>query len=88
MKLSGMFMTRLPYKHHTVMAPQHPMWQNDKKNELMLYMLSQDNVTEWSVRDGTILQASHHNGSTTPPVPKWPRIEPSGNLNGCHAVTT
>jgi hypothetical protein len=36
----------------------------------------------------TTIQASHHNGSTTPHVAKWQNIIPMGNLNGCRAITT
>ena len=35
----------------------------------------------------TTLQASYHNGPTTPPVAKWPKIKCMGNSNGCRAIT-
>jgi hypothetical protein len=35
----------------------------------------------------TALHTSHHNGSTTPPVAKWPKIKSMGKLNGCCAMT-
>ena len=55
----------------------------------MLYnMLSKGNTTEWFVHGMTTLQASHRNGSTTPPaLAKWQVTKPMNSLNGYCAIT-
>ena len=54
----------------------------------MLYIVFQVNTTDCFVHSRTILLASHRNGSTTPPVAKWPKIKPVGTLDGCRAIPT
>ena len=46
----------------------------------MLYMLTKCNTTEWLVEGMATLEASHHNGSVTPPCGQMAKNQIGGQL--------